>query len=159
MKRDKDFGGDAPPATELALTPPPLQQLMTARYALSLHSVEGLLEQFEIGSLTSFFARAFDPLLFERVLRRAVGFVEDAENPGERELGEFVGSELVGNIMPQLVLGCAVPFLFLDHFEAAAFLRIGRIEHVGKKFDAFRQASDDAEALESDRAIDHFHHA
>src|SRR5207249_9695490 len=104
MKRDKDFGGDAPPATELALTQPPLQQLMTARYALSLHSVEGLLEQFEIGSLTSFFARAFDPLLFERVFRRAVGFVEDAEHSGKRKLRQLVRGELVGDVVAHFVL-------------------------------------------------------
>ena len=53
----------------------------------------------------------------------------------------------VGDVVAEFVLGCVVPFFFLDHFEAAALLRIGRIEYVGKKFDAFAQAFDDAEAL------------
>src|SRR5256886_8449760 len=36
--------------------------------------------------------------------------------------------------------------------------RIGRIEHVGEKFDALAQTLDDAEALVIHRALDHFHH-
>ena len=49
-------------------------------------------------------------------------------------------------------------FLFLDHFEAAALARIGRIEDVREKFDAFAQAFDDAEALVVHRALDHLDH-
>jgi len=60
--------------------------------------------------------------------------------------------------VPQLVLGTVVPFFFLDHFEAAAFLRIGRIEYVREKFDALRQTFDDGEALVIESALDHFHH-
>ena len=60
--------------------------------------------------------------------------------------------------MAEFVLGSVVPFLFLDQLEAAAFARIGRIEHVGEKFDAFTQTFDDAEALVIERALDHFHH-
>ena len=60
--------------------------------------------------------------------------------------------------MPEFVLGSVVPFLFLDQLEAAAFARIGRIEHVREKFDAFAQTFDDAEALVIERALDHVHH-
>ena len=60
--------------------------------------------------------------------------------------------------MPQFVLGRAVPFLFLNDFEAAALFWIGRIEDVRKKFDAFRQTFDDAEALMIERTLDQLHH-
>src|SRR5262245_66669015 len=60
--------------------------------------------------------------------------------------------------MPQLVFGCAVPFLFLYDFEAAALAGIGRIEDVGKKFDSFAQAFDDAEPLLIVGTLEHLHH-
>src|SRR4029077_5726464 len=91
---------------------------MTMLQASSLHSVEGLLENFEIAGVAGFFARSLDPFLLQRILRRAIGFVEDAEDAGEGKCGEFVRGDLIGDVMPQLVLRCAVPFLFLNDFEA-----------------------------------------
>ena len=79
-------------------------------------------------ALPKFFARGFDPFLLERILGWAIAFVKDAEDAGEWELREFVGGELVGDVVAQLVLGSVVPFLFLDQLEAAAFARIARIE-------------------------------
>src|SRR5436190_10796116 len=105
-------------ATELRLTQPPLQR-MTMYSALSLHSVEGLLENFEIAGVTGFFARSLDPFLLQRILRWAIGFVEYAENAGERERRELVRGELVGDVVTELILGRPVPFPFLDDFEAA----------------------------------------
>jgi len=113
---------------------------------------------FEIGSVTGLLAGGLDPFLFQRVLGRAIRFVKYAEDAGERELGEFVGGQLVGDVVTQLVLGRVVPFLFLDHFEAAAFFWIGGIEYVREKFNALAQAFDDTEALVIESALDHFHH-
>src|SRR5437879_3323549 len=127
---------------------------MTMPSALSLHSVEGFLEDLEIAGVPSLLTSVLDPFLFQRVFGRAIGFVEHTEDAGERKLREFVGGELVGDVVSELVLGCAVPFLFLDHFKAAALLRIGWIEYVGEKFDAFAQAFDNAEALVVHRALD-----
>src|SRR6266853_2508356 len=99
-------------ATELRLTQPPLQR-MTMYSALSLHFVEGFLENFEIARVAGFFSRSLDPFLLQRILRRAVRFVEDAEDAGEGKCRKFIRGDLIGDVMPQLVLGCAVPFLFL----------------------------------------------
>lgn len=60
--------------------------------------------------------------------------------------------------MTQFVFRRVVPFLFLDELEAAPFARIGRVEDVGIKFDAFTQTFDDAETLVIEGALDHFHH-
>ncbi len=60
--------------------------------------------------------------------------------------------------MAEFVLGAVIPVFFLDQLEAAAFARIGRIEDVGEKFDAFAQTFDDAEALVIERALNHVHH-
>ncbi len=142
-----------------ALSLRPLTTLrMTMLQASSLHSVEGLLENFDVARATNFFSSGFNPLLFESVFSRAIGFVEYAEDARERELREFVRSELVCHVVPQFVLGCVVPFPFLDQFEAAAFLGIGGIEYVWEKFDAFRQTFDDGEALVIERALDHLNH-
>ena len=43
---------------------------------------------------------------------------------------------IIGDIVPHFILRRVVPLLFLDQFEAAAFARIGRVENVGKKFNA-----------------------
>src|SRR6187200_1655057 len=90
--------------------------------------------------------------------RWTIGFVEDAEDAREWERCELVCGDLVSYVVPELVLGCAVPFLFLDDFEAAALLRISRVEYVWKKFDAFAQTFDDRKALMIERALDHLHH-
>src|SRR5881227_3384337 len=108
-------------ATELRLTQPPLQR-MTMYSALSLHFVEGFLENFEIAGVAGFFARSLDPFLLQRILRWSVRFVEDAEDAGKGNCGEFVRGDFIRDVMPQFVLGCAVPFLFLNDFEAAPFL-------------------------------------
>ncbi len=51
-------------ATELRLTQPPLQR-MTMHPALSLHSVEGFLENFEIAGIANLFARILNPFLLQ----------------------------------------------------------------------------------------------
>ena len=71
---------------------------------------------------------------------------------------EFVGGQLVGDVVAHFVLGGVVPFPFLDHFEAAAFARVGWVEDVRKKFDALRQAFDDGEARMIHGALDHLDH-
>src|SRR5207248_8361438 len=106
----------------------------TTREALSLHPVECLLENLLIGGATEFFARGIDPLFLERVLGGTIGFVEDPEDARERQLCQFVGSELVGDVVTEFVLGSVVPFPFLDQLEGAALARVGRIEGAGEKF-------------------------
>ena len=125
---------------------------------MSFHSVECFLEQFQVRSTASLFTGRLDPFFLERVLGRTIGFVKHAKDAGERERGEFICGELVGNVVAHFILGCAVPFSFLDHFEAAAFLRISRIEYVREKFDALRETFDDAEALVIERALDQLDH-
>src|SRR5205823_7038225 len=73
---------------------------MPARRALSFHSVECFLENFDIARATNLFSGGFNPLLFESVFSRAIGFVEYAEHSGERELREFVRCELVSDVVP-----------------------------------------------------------
>src|SRR6267143_6809170 len=109
----------------------------TTRNALSFHSVECLLEQFQIAGVSCFLASGLDPFFLESILRWPVVLIKDAEDAWERQLRQFICGELVGDIVAQLVLGGVVPFLFLDQFEAAAFAWIGRIEGAGIKFDAF----------------------
>ena len=128
------------------------------RAAVSLNSVESFLKNFEIAGVAHFFARLLDPFFLQRILRRAIGFVKDSEHTGEWKRGEFVCGEFVGDVVPQLVLGRVVPFSLLDQFEAAALLRVGGIEHVREKFDAFAQAFDNAEALVIHGALDHLDH-
>ena len=106
--------------------------------ASSLHSVEGLLENFEIAGVAGSFARSLDPFLLQRIFGRAIRFVEDAEDAGERELRELIRGEFVGHVVAQFVLGSVVPFLLLDQLEAAAFARVRRIEGAGIKFDTLR---------------------
>jgi len=86
----------------------------TTREALSLHPVECLLENLDVDRIPHFFASLVDPLFLERVLGGTIGFVEDAEDAGERQLRQFVGGELVGDVVTEFVLGSVVPFLFLD---------------------------------------------
>ena len=120
----------------------------------SLHPIKRFLKNLDIAGVANLFARILNPLLFQRIFRWTIGFVEDAEYAGERKRCEFVRGDLVGDVMTELVFGCAVPFLFLDNFEAAAFLWIARIEYVRKKFDALRHTFDDAEPLVVVRARD-----
>ena len=125
---------------------------------LSLYSVEGFLKHFEIAGIANLFARLLNPFFLQRIFRGTIGFVKHSEYAGERKRGEFIRGDLVSHIMTEFVLRCVVPFLFLYHFEASAFARIGRIEHVGKKFDAFTQTFDNAKPLVIERAFDHLHH-
>src|SRR5437763_1710054 len=100
----------------------------------------------------------FDPFFLEGILRRPVVLVKDAEDARERQLRQFIGGELVGDVVAQLVLGGVVPFLFLDQLEAAAFARIGRIEGAGIKFDTFTQTFDGGKAGMIHGALDHLDH-
>jgi len=71
--------------------------------ASSFHSVECLLENFDIARATNLFSGGFNPLLFESVFSRTIGFVENAEHSGERKLREFVRCELVSDVVPQIL--------------------------------------------------------
>src|SRR6266404_2475443 len=126
--------------------------------ATSFDSVERFLENFEIAGVASLLTSGVDPLLLQRILRWTVSLIEHAEDAGEWKRGKFVSGELVGHVVPEFVLRRAVPFLFLDYFKAAAFFRVGRIEYVREKFDAFAQAFDDAEPLVIERALDQLDH-
>ena len=99
----------------------------------SLNSIEGFLENFEVAGVANLFARLLDPFFLERILGRTIGLVEHAEYAGKGERGQFVGSEFVGDVVAEFVLGCVVPFFLLNHFEAAALFWIGRVEHVREK--------------------------
>src|SRR5207244_1865327 len=77
----------------------------TTREARSLHPVECLLENLDVDRISHFFPSLIDPLFLERVLSGTIGFVEDAEDTGERNLCQFVGGELVGDIVTEFVLG------------------------------------------------------
>src|SRR6266540_6369957 len=79
--------------------------------SLSLHSVEGFLQNLKITHAAGLFACRFDPLFLQRVFGGAIGFVEDAEDARERKRRQFVRGQFVRHIMSQLVLGCVVPFL------------------------------------------------
>src|SRR5205085_9496967 len=103
---------------------------------MSLHSVECFLEDLLIVSAAQFFAAAIDPSFFQGVFGGAIGFVKDAEDTGERQLRQFVSSELVGDIMAEFILETIVPFLFLDQLEGASLARVGRIEGAGEKLHA-----------------------
>jgi hypothetical protein len=106
----------------------------------SFHSVERLLKEFQITRIPNLLACLIDPLLFQGILGRTIAFVEDAR---ERELGQLIRGELVGDVVEEFVLGSVVPFFLVDQREGAAFARIGGIEGVGEKFDAFTEAFDD----------------
>src|SRR5690242_16854048 len=54
---------------------------------LSLHSVECLLQNFEIGSVARFFACGLDPFFLESVFGWPIGFVKNAEDTGKRQSG------------------------------------------------------------------------
>jgi hypothetical protein len=73
--------GEAAETNRLAACAP---RIMTTRSAMSFHSVESLLQQREIAWVAQFFASIIDPLLLQRILRRTVALVEDAEDARER---------------------------------------------------------------------------
>src|SRR4029077_14520642 len=125
------------------------------RNALSFHSVECLLEELQVRSVSCFFASGLDPFFLEGILCWPVILVKDAEDAGERQLRQLIGGELVGDVVAQLVLGGVVPFLFLDQLEAAALAWIGRIEGTGIKFDAFTQTLDSGKTGMIHSALDH----
>src|SRR5438309_9651640 len=56
----------------------------TTRNALSFHSVECLLEELQVRSVSCFLASALDPFLLESILCRSVILVEDAEDARKR---------------------------------------------------------------------------
>ena len=124
----------------------------------SLHSVECLLEKLQVRGIAGLLARTLDPLFLERVLGRAIALVEDAEHSWKRKLRQFVGGELVGDVVAQLVLRGVVPFFLLDQLEGAAFARVARVEYPRIKLDAFRQAFDGGEARMIHGALDHLDH-
>src|SRR5882724_13675688 len=97
------------------------QSLHSSDRSTSFHPVEGFLEQVEVGRIAQLLSSSIDPFFFQRVLGWPIGFVKDAEDAGERDLGQFVSGEFVGDVVTQLVFRSVVPFLFLDQFEAAAF--------------------------------------
>ena len=66
---------------------------------LSLHSVEGLSENFDVACAAGLFTCRFNPLFLQRVFRRAIGLVKHAEDAWERQLSEFVRGELVGHVV------------------------------------------------------------
>src|SRR5437016_12759743 len=104
----------------------PLTGDATTRNALSFHSVECLLEELQVRSVSCFLASRLDPFFLESILRRPVILIKDAEDARERQLRQFIGGKLVGDVVAQLVLGGVVPFLFLDQLKAAALTWIGR---------------------------------
>jgi hypothetical protein len=65
--------------------------------------------------------------------------IEDSEHSREWELRESVGGELVGDVVAEFVFAVSSHFF---SWISSKLPRIGRIEHVGIKLDAF----DDAEA-------------
>src|SRR5437762_215731 len=130
----------------------------TTRNALSFRSVECRLEQFQIAGVPCFLASRLDPFFLEGILRRPVVLVKDAEDARERQLRQFIGGKLVGDVVAQLVLGGVVPFLFLDQLKAAALTWIGRIEGAGIKFDAFTQTFDSGKTGMIHGALDHLDH-
>src|SRR5437016_12999768 len=65
----------------------------TTRNALSFHSVECLLEQFQIAGVSCFLASGLDPFFLEGILRRPVVLVKDAEDARERSEERRVGKE------------------------------------------------------------------
>src|SRR6476619_671263 len=130
----------------------------TTRNALSFHSVECLLEELQVRSVSCFLASGLDPFFLESSLRWPVVLVKDAEDARERQLRQFIGSKLVGDVVAQLILRGVVPFLFLDQLEAAALAWIGRIEGAGIKFDAFTQTFDSGKTGMIHGALDHLDH-
>src|SRR6476620_10948106 len=56
----------------------------TTRNALSFHSVECLLEELQVRSVSCFLASGLDPFLLEGILRRPVVLVKDAEDARKR---------------------------------------------------------------------------
>ena len=67
--------------------------------ALSLHSLERLLEQFQIARAAGLFARGFNPFLLQRVFGRAIGFVKHAEDAWERERRQLVRGQFIRHVM------------------------------------------------------------
>src|SRR5438552_1931556 len=87
----------------------------------SLHAIESVLEDVHITGVTKLLSGLLDPFLFQRILRRSVILIEYPKHSRKRQLREFIGSELVGDVVAEFVLGGVVVFLFLDQLEAAAF--------------------------------------
>src|SRR5437764_8759992 len=56
----------------------------TTRNALSFHSVECLLEELQVRSVSCFLASRLDPFFLESILRRPIILIKDAEDAGER---------------------------------------------------------------------------
>src|ERR1700745_3285690 len=103
----------------------------TTRNALSFHSVECLLEELQVRSVSCFLASGLDPFFLEGILRRPVVLVKDAEDARERQLRQFIGGKLGGDVGAQLVLGGVVPLLFFDHLEAATLAGLCPVEGAG----------------------------
>src|SRR5438105_13661911 len=82
----------------------------TTTNALSFHSIECFLEQFQIAGVPGFLASGLDPFFLESILCRPVILIKDAEDARKRYLREFIGSELVGDVVAQLVFRGVVPF-------------------------------------------------
>src|SRR5438477_12777620 len=117
----KGFASGHPPLQELLFGWQPLQRTRSDGLGFKrsrrgdcplFYSVEGRLENFEVAGVASFFAGSLDPFFLQRILRWAVRFVEDPEDAGKGKCGEFVRGDFIGDVMPQFVLGRAVPFLF-----------------------------------------------
>src|SRR5437660_11041264 len=85
--------GCSPEMSFLRMTMPP---------ALSFHAIESFLKQLQIRRVTRLFSGRLDPFLLQGVFGRAIGFVKHAENSRERDRGELVGRELVGDVVPEL---------------------------------------------------------
>src|SRR5438094_10044735 len=58
----------------------------TTRNALSLHSVECLLEELQVRSVPCFLARGIDPFFLDSILRRPIMLIEDDYDAGAPSL-------------------------------------------------------------------------
>ena len=92
-------------------------------------------------------ARCRNRLLISPSKRSVVGVIE-----------EMVKQKLVTLIVPSLVLGSSIPFLFVNQFELTPFARIGRIEGAWIKLHTFGKALDDRETIMVHRPLDHLNH-
>ena len=66
---------------------------------LSLHSVEGLSEDFDVACAAGLFTCRFNPLFLQRVFRRAIGLVKHAEDAWERKGRQLVRGQFVRHVM------------------------------------------------------------
>src|SRR5260370_38930109 len=92
----------------------------TTRNALSFHSVECLLEELQVRSVSCFLASGLDPFFLESILRWPVVLVKDAEDARERQLRQFIGGKLVGDVGARLLLRGVCTFFFLDQLQAGS---------------------------------------